>query len=82
MQADLENLLQVNQKLGRMQLVAHRDLLFVHERIGKYQADCHCLEAQNQYLQQHIMTLAAVGAMPYTTSVAVVVFELNVLSGG
>ena len=61
-QADLENQLQVNKTLKRVQQAAHRDLLFAQDRIAKYQAGCMQLEAQNQYLQQAILTLTAVRA--------------------
>ena len=67
MQADLENAISVNEALQKVQAAAHRDLLFVRDRIAKYQASCERFQAQNQYLQQHILTLVAVGTMPYTT---------------
>lgn len=66
-QADLENTLQVNEKLQTAQAAAHRELLFVQDRIAKYQAGCERVKAQNQILQMHILTLAAVGTMSYAT---------------
>ena len=66
MQADLENQLRVNQTLQRVQQAAHRDLLFVQDRIARFQAGCRQLEVQNQYLQQAILELTStvVGACP------------------
>lgn len=63
-QADLQNRLQVSQTLRSVEQAAHRDLLFVQDRIAKYQAGYMQLEAQNQSLQEAIfeLTLTLVGA--------------------
>ena len=68
MQAHVANMLQMNKRLQRVQAAARRDLLFVNDEIAKHQADCKRLMAQNQYLQQRISTLTAVGTTLCTTS--------------
>lgn len=61
-QADLDNLIQVNQLLRRVQTKAHKDLSFVQGRIAQYHEGFRQLEAQNHHLQQAILTMSAVGA--------------------
>lgn len=61
-------MLQLNERLLRVEAATHRDMLCVVDRIAKYQADCKRVEAQTLYLQQRINKLTAVGVMPCTSS--------------
>lgn len=56
MQADLEKLIQVNQTLWRLQVAAHRTLLFSQDSFAKYQAGDRQLKVQNADLQQAVVT--------------------------